>query len=141
MDRMGLYEGMVEVTESTQTIQDDSGKFFQAETEAEALEMWETEARGDLAACGAEEIGPHTYKLEREPETVNRLYVRAAEYTFEFSKWTDGSGYDYTETIANGPTWKQGDAAALGDEYCTNPGDRVEILTPAGEVVEKYIKK
>lgn len=137
---MKIFEGMTEVKRDRETRKDGSYIYFQAETEAEALEMWEESERGDLAACGAEEIGPHTYKLtDEEPEAINRLYVEPSCYIVELSKWVDGSGISYTETIDNPEEWRAGDAAIYAGEYGATSGDIVEIQTRDGEAVEKYI--
>lgn len=66
-------------------------------------------------------------------------------YRVEHSKWEDGSGYSYTEPIAELDVFHKGDAAVFADDYISaDPhhsysGDKFEIINNETDaVVDEY---
>lgn len=61
-------------------------------------------------------------------------------YRVEFSKWQEGSGVEYTETVDNIQEWEAGTAEGYAEDFCEDDGDFIQIFDENDDLVEEYRK-
>lgn len=61
-------------------------------------------------------------------------------FRVEFSKWLEGSGIEYTETIDNITEWELETAEGYAEDFCKDEGDFVQIFDENDKLVEEYRK-
>ena len=61
-------------------------------------------------------------------------------FRVEFSKWSEGSGIEYTETVDNITEWEAGTAEGYAEDFCEDDGDFIQIFDENDNLMEEYRK-